>query len=71
MYPFAKVSIVVGIFLVGLGIILMLLSKISVLERLPGDIVIEKKNIIIILPITTALLISVILTLVLNYWLRK
>lgn len=71
MYPFARILTVAGILLVGLGVILLLFPKIPLLGRLPGDVLIEKRNIIIFFPITTALIISFILTLVVNLWLRR
>ncbi|MCX7653362.1 MAG: DUF2905 domain-containing protein [Fervidobacterium sp.] len=45
---------------------MFLISKMSDLKWLPGDIVIRKKNFVLIIPITSMILLSVILTVVLN-----
>ncbi len=59
-------------FLITLGIVLVLagllwpwLAKLG-LGRLPGDIVIERENFRLYVPITTSLLVSVILTVILS-----
>ncbi len=71
MYPIAKIFVITGILLLGVGLFLLLFHKIPFLGKLPGDIVIERKNVIIFFPIVTTLLISIILTLILNLWIRK
>ncbi|MFN3328058.1 MAG: DUF2905 domain-containing protein [Fervidobacterium pennivorans] len=45
---------------------MFLISKMSDLNWLPGDIVIKRKNFVFIFPITTMIILSVILTIVLN-----
>ncbi|MFH1675001.1 MAG: DUF2905 domain-containing protein [Pseudomonadota bacterium] len=65
-----KLLIFAGIVIVGVGILLVLGPKIPWLGRLPGDIIIEKKNFKFYFPITTSIIISVILSLIL-YLLRK
>jgi uncharacterized protein HemY len=65
-----KLLIFAGIVIVGVGILLILVPKIPWLGRLPGDIIIEKKNFKFYFPITTSIIISVILTLIL-YLLKK
>jgi len=60
-----KLIIVAGLMIVLAGIIIWLLGdKLKLLGRLPGDIRIEKENLHIYIPITTMLLISVVLSLV-------
>jgi len=56
--------IVFGAFAVLLGVLFVTAPKIP-LGRLPGDIVIEKHNFKLYIPITTSLLLSGILTLIL------
>jgi uncharacterized protein HemY len=65
-----KLLIFAGIVIVGVGILLILVPKIPWLGRLPGDIIIEKKNFKFYFPITTSIIITVILSLIL-YLLRK
>lgn len=56
---------VVGVVLVALGGLLLVLAWVPGLGRLPGDIVIRRGNFTIYLPITTSLILSVLVTLVL------
>lgn len=65
-----RVLIAVGVFLILLGLLFLLLEKIS-LGHLPGDIVIEGRNWKIFLPLGTSLLLSLLLTLLLNLILRR
>ena len=62
-----KVLVVFGAVIIGLGVILMLSGKLPWFGKLPGDIVIEKKNFTFYFPIATSILISVFLTLL--FWL--
>ena len=65
-----KLLIIAGLVIAGIGILLALGPKIPWLGRLPGDIMIEKRNFKFYFPITTSIIISIILTLLL-YLLRK
>lgn len=56
----------VGVMITIMGLTIFLISKMSDLKWLPGDIVIRKRNFVLIVPITSMILISVILTVVLN-----
>lgn len=56
--------IVLGVVLIGIGLLWPVLSRLG-LGRLPGDIVIERENFQFYFPITTSLLISVILSVIL------
>lgn len=58
--------IILGIIFIVLGLFLTYGLKIFPLGRLPGDIKIEKKNFVFYFPITTCLLLSLILTLILS-----
>lgn len=60
----ARWLIVLGVVLVVAGLLWPWLGKLG-LGRLPGDIVIERENFRLYLPITTSILISVVLSLVL------
>ncbi|HAP32498.1 MAG TPA: DUF2905 domain-containing protein [Firmicutes bacterium] len=48
------------------GVVFLLLDKLG-LGRLPGDIIIRRENLTIFFPIATMILISIILTLLLNF----
>jgi Protein of unknown function (DUF2905) len=55
-----------GIILAVLGVILILAPNLPLIGRLPGDIRIETDNVRIYLPFGTMLVVSLILTIVLN-----
>ena len=66
--PISRLLIIFGLVLVALGLLWPLLGKLG-LGRLPGDIVIERENVRLYIPITTSLLISAVLSLIL--WLMN
>jgi Protein of unknown function (DUF2905) len=59
-----KLLIIFGLVLVAVGLLWPLIER-SGLGRLPGDIVIERENFRLYIPIATSLLISVALSLIL------
>jgi hypothetical protein len=61
---FGKLLILLGGMLILLGAVLIVVGKIPWLGRLPGDIYIERRNVTFFFPLTTSILISVILSLV-------
>ncbi|MEW5757687.1 MAG: DUF2905 domain-containing protein [Pseudomonadota bacterium] len=65
----SKLLITAGIILVILGLLWPALQKLG-LGRLPGDIVIEKENFRFYFPLTTSLLISLVLFLIFWLWRR-
>jgi len=60
-----KTLIVIGIVLIGAGLLWLAGSRLG-LGRLPGDIVIERENFRLYLPLGTCLLLSVLLSAV--FW---
>ena len=70
-----KHLILLGTLLIMLGIIMILFAIFNIkLGKLPGDIYLKKQNIEIYIPITSSLLISVILTIIGNlifHWISK
>ncbi|MEO1767777.1 DUF2905 domain-containing protein [Thiobacter aerophilum] len=64
----AKWLITLGLILVVLGLLWPLLSKLG-LGQLPGDIRIERKNFTFYFPLTSSVLVSLLLTLIL--WLLR
>ena len=60
-----KILILVGASFIVAGALVSLLPKIPGIGRFPGDILIQKSNVTFYFPITTCLLLSVILTVVL------
>jgi hypothetical protein len=57
--------IIAGLILIGLGLILLLFEKLPYIGRLPGDIIIRKKNFTFYFPLMTGLILSLILSLIL------
>lgn len=57
------------IMIVGLG--LMFIDKIPFLGRLPGDFSFQWKNVTVYAPIATCILLSIILTVILNFFFRR
>jgi hypothetical protein len=70
MESFGKVLIFVGISLVVLGFIFSVGGKIPWLGQLPGDIYVKRGNFTFYFPVTTCLLLSLLLTLVLYIFRR-
>ena len=66
MHPVAKWLIFAGIILIILGFLWQAGSKFLRLGRLPGDIVIERENFRLYLPIATSIVVSILLSLVLS-----
>ncbi len=63
MYTIGKILIVAGIVLTIAGLIMYFTgNRLSWLGRLPGDIRIEKENYALYFPITTTILVSLLLT---------
>jgi Protein of unknown function (DUF2905) len=60
----ARWLIILGVVLVVVGLLWPWLSRLG-LGRLPGDIVIERENFRLYIPITTSILISLVLSLIL------
>ncbi|MEN6516050.1 MAG: DUF2905 domain-containing protein, partial [Fervidobacterium sp.] len=58
--------IMVGVMTIIMGLMMLLISRMSNFKWLPGDIVIRRKDFVFIFPITTMIILSVIFTVVLN-----
>jgi len=66
-----RALLAMGLALAAVGLILMYSDKLPGMFRLPGDIVLEKKNIRFYFPLTTGIIVSVILSLILWFLGRK
>lgn len=67
---FAKILITVGVIFIAMGILLLLLGKLPLIGRLPGDIYIRKGNFTFYFPLVTSIILSIILSILFNL-LRK
>lgn len=75
MLSFARLLILVGLAFIVIGGLVYLVARTGLpLGRLPGDIRIERDNFSCFFPLATSILLSIILTVVLNLvvrWLNK
>jgi len=60
-----KLLVITGIVIAVLGGLLLLSGKIPWIGRLPGDIVIHRKNLTFYFPLATSILLSIIITIIL------
>ncbi len=66
-----RVLIVAGAVAIVAGLLLVFFHRIPFLGKLPGDIVVKRDHFTLYFPLATGLLLSVILTVVLNLWSRR
>jgi hypothetical protein len=62
-----KLLIVLGLIAVAVGVLLVFSGKIPWIGRLPGDILIQKKNYTVYFPFVTSIIASLIISLI--FWL--
>ena len=63
--------VIFGIVLIALGVLFMLGGKLPWFGRLPGDIYVQKKSFTFFFPITTSILVSIILTIIMLLLLKN
>lgn len=61
---FGKVLITIGVIMIVVGVFFLFGNKIPFLGKLPGDVAVQKKNFSFYFPITTCIIISIILSLI-------
>ncbi len=61
----AKLMIIAGALILAVGVILLLIPKIPFIGKLPGDIIIQKKNFTFYFPIVSLIIVNVIIYLLL------
>lgn len=66
MQHLGRLLIIFGGVIVVVGVLMMLAGKLSWVGRLPGDIVLHRKNFTFYFPLATSILISLLLTLL--FW---
>ena len=66
MPDIGKFLIIFGMVIVAVGLLLLVSPKIPWLGRLPGDIFIKRKNFTFYAPIATSIILSIILTVLIN-----
>ena len=71
MQQIGKLLVITGIILVFIGVIFLVISKLGLpLGNLPGDMTYHRKNMTVYVPIGTMILISVVLSVILNIFTR-
>jgi len=65
MEPLARILVVTGLVFVAVGLLLHFAPSVPFLGKLPGDVRIERPGLSIHVPITTCLLLSLVLSAVL------
>ncbi len=71
MNEIGKFLIIFGFIIIILGLLLTFAGKLPFIGRLPGDIVIEKRNFVLYFPLGTSILLSIILSLIFYLLSRK
>jgi hypothetical protein len=66
-----RLFLILGVILAVIGATLLMADKIPYIGRLPGDIIVRKKNFTFYFPLATGLLISLIASLVLMLLKRR
>ncbi|MCR4438358.1 MAG: DUF2905 domain-containing protein [bacterium] len=69
--PIARVLLLFGLFLAGVGVVLLLARQVPFLGRLPGDILVQRKNFTFYFPIATCVVLSLVLSLILYLFSRR
>ncbi len=69
MTDIGKMLIILGLFIVAAGGVFLFLGAFSI-PKLPGDIVYKSENMTFFFPITTCILLSIILTIVMRAFFR-
>ncbi len=66
-----RLLVLFGVAAIVAGAVLLLLPRIPWLGRLPGDIVVERERFTFYVPIATSLVVSIVLTILLNLFFRR
>ena len=67
----AKLLIVFGLILAIVGGLILFVGKVPFIGRLPGDIYIQRKNFSFYFPLTTSILLSILLTILFSLFRRR
>jgi hypothetical protein len=63
--PIGRSLLLIGLLLAGVGLVLVVAPRVPFLGRLPGDIRFERDGVVVIIPLATMLLVSIVLSIVL------
>ena len=71
MESFAKLLILFGVILAAVGGLMLFIGNVPYIGRLPGDIFVQRKNFSFYFPLTTSILLSIVLTLLFSLFSRR
>ena len=71
MDSFAKLLIVFGVILAAVGGLMLFIGNVPYIGRLPGDVYVQRKNFSFYFPLTTSILLSIVLTLLFSFFSRR
>jgi hypothetical protein len=71
MNELGRLLLILGVILAAAGLVLMFADRIPFVGRLPGDILVKKKNFTFYFPLATMILLSIILTIIINLLTRR
>jgi hypothetical protein len=66
-----RLLILLGVVAIAAGVALLFLPRLPWFGRLPGDIVVQREHVTLYFPLVTSLVISIILTIVVNVFFRR
>jgi len=68
---FGKMLILFGLILAAVGGLMLFIGKVPYIGKLPGDIYVQRKNFSLYFPLTTSILLSIVLTLLFSFFSRR
>lgn len=71
MDSFGKLLILFGLILAAVGGLMLFIGNVPYIGRLPGDIYVQRKNFSFYFPLTTSILLSIVLTLLFSLFSRR
>lgn len=71
MDSFAKLLILFGLILAAVGGLMLFIGNVPYIGKLPGDIYVQRKNFSFYFPLTTSILLSIVLTLLFSVFSRR
>ena len=71
MVGLGRLLILFGVVSIVAGLVLLIAPRVPWLGRLPGDVIVERERFTLYLPIVTSLVVSIVLTILLNLFFRR
>jgi len=71
MVGLGRLLILFGVVSIVAGLVLLIAPRVPWLGRLPGDVIVERGRFTLYVPIVTSLVVSIVLTILLNLFFRR